>query len=139
MPSSTGEAAADLAAAPLIGHLPAFRRRGLSLLDRCAGIPGAAVSLRIGRPALAAAWRLLAAHPSGMRVAQGSKVLLSPYVVQRDPELWPGPTDFPFGAGPRSCVGQGLARLEAAITLTETAARFELAPAGRGKLSVRAA
>ena len=46
---------------------------------------------------------------------------------------------FPFGAGPRVCVGQGLARLEAAIVLSETAARFELAPGRRGKLAVRSA
>jgi cytochrome P450 len=96
--------------------------------------------------------------PSGVRVPRGSKVLLSPYVVQRDPGLWPDPdrfdpsrfsagdpggarsySYFPFGAGPRGCVGQGLARLEVAIVLSETAARFELAPGRRGRLAVNAA
>ncbi len=96
--------------------------------------------------------------PSGVRVAGGSKVLLSPFVVQRDPSLWPEPNRFdparfaagepggarsysyfPFGAGPRGCVGQGLARLEAQIVLRETAARFDLAPSPRGELTVRSA
>ena len=65
----------------------------------------------------------------GVRVRAGSYMLLSPLVTQRDPrffddpavfrpERWdpdgteprPGRLSFPFGAGPHSCIGEGLAR-----------------------------
>jgi cytochrome P450 len=57
----------------------------------------------------------------------GTMVLYSPYLTHRDPDLWTAPTTFdperfaaaarpawgylPFGAGRRTCLGAGLARL----------------------------
>ncbi len=81
----------------------------------------------------------------GLRVPAGSLVIVSPYVVQRRPELWPEPETFrperflgapaprfaylPFGAGPRLCIGQAYARIEGAIVLGLLANRFRLTAA----------
>jgi cytochrome P450 len=82
----------------------------------------------------------------GIHIPAGTQVLLSPWIMQRDarffpdaerfsPERWSGPpprrfTYFPFGAGPRVCIGQHFALTEAVLLLATLAqrARFSLAP-----------
>jgi cytochrome P450 len=73
----------------------------------------------------------------------GTTVLMSPWVMHRDaryydqpdefrPERWleglgsrlPAGAFFPFGDGPRRCIGQGFALLEAAIVIGTLAQRF---------------
>lgn len=82
----------------------------------------------------------------GRRVAKGTILLMSQWVVQRDPrffadaerfipERWadglirrlPRCAYFPFGAGQRRCIGDGLAMLEMALVLATVAqhARFD--------------
>jgi cytochrome P450 len=72
-------------------------------------------------------------------------LLLSPYVVQRHPAFWEQPAQFdperftperaagrprfayfPFGGGPRRCIGQNLAMLEMLVSLAMMAQAYEL-------------
>lgn len=86
--------------------------------------------------------------PTGKRIRAGSKVLLSPYLLQRDPAYYPDPERFdperfadgagrgrpkyayfPFGGGPHVCIGQTLSTLETTLVIARMAQRvgFELA------------
>ena len=59
-----------------------------------------------------------------------------PDPLEFDPERWDAPRQaarpkmayFPFGAGPRSCIGQGLATLEGVLLLASLAARWRCVP-----------
>lgn len=81
----------------------------------------------------------------GHRVAAGTVLLFGIYAVQRDPKLWDDPLMFdperfrpevakrlnrwqylPFGAGPRSCIGDHFAMLEATLALATIVRRAEL-------------
>jgi cytochrome P450 len=90
-----------------------------------------------------------AARPSevaGQALAPGVIVILPIWVVQRDPrwfddpaafrpERWAGDLArrvprfayFPFGGGPRQCIGNGFAMMEAVLVLATIARRFRLA------------
>ena len=85
----------------------------------------------------------------GRRIPAGTVVTLAPYVVHRHRRLWKDPdlfdpsrflgenrekidrfAYFPFGAGPRVCIGMAFALQEAVIVLANLIRRFrfELAP-----------
>ncbi|MBI2825309.1 MAG: cytochrome P450 [Planctomycetia bacterium] len=88
----------------------------------------------------------------GCRIPPASQVHLVPYVVYHDarwfdepesfrPERFaPGYEDrlpqfayFPFGGGPRVCIGKGMATMEATLILASLLQRYRLAPApGQG-------
>ncbi|MBU6347285.1 MAG: cytochrome P450 [Actinomycetales bacterium] len=72
-----------------------------------------------------------------------SVVIVSPWVVHRNPNVWTDPTIFrpdrfidgapkvgyfPFGAGPRLCIGRDLARLQGAQILSRLATNWQLTP-----------
>jgi cytochrome P450 len=82
---------------------------------------------------------------SGQPIARGDMVVVPTYVVQRDarwfeepeafrPERWDGDLArrlprfayFPFGGGPRQCIGNGFAQMEAVLILATIAQRFRL-------------
>lgn len=97
----------------------------------------------------------------GYRVPAGTQIIVSQWVTHRDerffenaagfvPERWlDGSTDglpryayFPFGGGPRLCIGRSFATMEAVLLLATIASRFRLRPVGgpvvpRPSLSLR--
>jgi cytochrome P450 len=78
-------------------------------------------------------------------VPAGTEIYISPYFIQRHPDLWEAPDRFnpdrfdsahlqdrhtlatlPFSAGPRNCVGEFFARIEMQIHLMTIAKRLRL-------------
>ena len=84
-------------------------------------------------------------HVDGYRVEAGSMVLVGTFGMQRDPALWDNPLEFnpdrfspdnvnemdrwqyiPFGAGPRSCIGDHFATLEITLALATIIRAIEI-------------
>lgn len=81
----------------------------------------------------------------GMSIPQGSMVIVSPYATHRHPAFWEQPevfdperftpervaarhhyAHFPFGGGPRKCIGNSFALMEAQIVLATVAQHYRL-------------
>jgi len=82
----------------------------------------------------------------GFRIPRGSTVFISPYVTHRHTELWDNPEAFdphrfagsqaasrprfayfPFGGGPRKCIGNHLALLQMQLAVAMIMQRYHLA------------
>ncbi|AVT29119.1 cytochrome P450 [Plantactinospora sp. BC1] len=80
---------------------------------------------------------------SGYRIPANTKVVVAPWVTHRHPEFWPDPERFepdrflgqqerpryayfPFGGGPRSCIGEHFALLEMTVLLSALLARYRV-------------
>lgn len=94
----------------------------------------------------------------GMEIAKGSFLLAPQIVVHRDPRFWDDPLRFdpgrfraeakaarlklayfPFGAGSRQCIGEGLAWMEGVLALATMAQgwRFVLPPGAADTMAMR--
>ncbi len=81
----------------------------------------------------------------GYRIPRGAPAIISPYVTHRHSAFRDNPEDFdperfapeavqaqsryayfPFGGGPRKCIGEGFAMMEMRLILAMTARRFQL-------------
>ena len=81
----------------------------------------------------------------GYRIPAGSEILLLPYVTHRHPDLWEQPEAFdperflpersatrpkfayfPFGGGPRQCIGNNFALMEAQLIVAAVAQQYRL-------------
>jgi cytochrome P450 len=115
-------------------------------------------TLRLYPPSWFIARRALREQSIARRqVAGGGVVICSPYVTHRDPRWWPTPdgfaperwverapgqerlTYFPFGAGPRRCLGEPLAWLEGTVAVAAIAREWRLRSLDDGRVPPEAA
>ncbi|MGH2596288.1 MAG: cytochrome P450 [Actinomycetota bacterium] len=126
--------------APTVADVPRLEVTGAILSE----------SMRLYPPAWAIGRRALRDHPvDGYLLAKGSVIVVSPWLLHHDERWWPQARTFrldrwtdeavearprhsflPFGGGPRMCIGEGFARMEAELLIATLARRwrFELDP-----------
>lgn len=93
--------------------------------------------------------------PSGLSVKRGAKFYICPYVLHRDPAVFPHPEEFqpdrflgdarfprgayvPFGLGRHTCLGEPYARLAIDLAVSAITRHVELRPASDVPLHIQA-
>jgi cytochrome P450 len=114
-------------------------------------------TMRLYPPAWAIGRLAIEDHEAGgYLIPRGSLVLVCQYVMHRDPRFFPDPerflperwtpeakaarpqfSYFPFGGGPRRCIGEGFAWMEAVLVLATLARRWRLRPAHAAAVEAR--
>jgi cytochrome P450 len=140
-PGSAARLRAELAAVlggrvPTVADLPLLPYNRMVLEE----------AMRLYPPAWILGRRALADDDlGGHAIPAGSVVAISPYLMHRQPDHWDDPEAFdperftkersagrkpfayfPFGGGPRLCIGHNFAMLEAQLIVATVAQRFEL-------------
>lgn len=120
------------------GHNPP-NLRDLPLLEHTARV--FSESIRLYPPIWAMERRAIDSDTlAGYHIPKNSSVIISPYALHRHPEFWADPDRFdpdrfltkdlpaylPFGAGPRSCIGDEFAIWEARVILAMVLQRFDV-------------
>ncbi|MEO6420947.1 MAG: cytochrome P450, partial [Polyangiaceae bacterium] len=121
---------------PTLADLPALRYTKMVLQE----------AMRLYPPAWLVARRAMSDDSvGGFRIQKGTIVFVSPYVTQRHPAFWENPEGFdperfrpeidaerpkylyfPFGGGPRICIGTAFAMLEGQLLLAALAQKYTL-------------
>lgn len=105
-------------------------------------------SLRLYPPAWMIARRAIEDDEiGGYAIPAGARIAVSPYITHRDPAIWDNPEGFdperfdpehpadalsrefswfPFGGGPRQCIGRNFALMEGTLLLATVAQRYRL-------------
>jgi cytochrome P450 len=114
-------------------------------------------AMRLYPPAWAIGRLAIQEHPIGDYVIpKGSLVLLSQYVTHRDPRFFPNPERFdptrwtpeakasrpqyayfPFGGGPRRCIGEGFAWMEGVLVIAALARQWRMRLAPGAKIAIQ--
>ncbi len=121
---------------PTVSDLPRLRYTEAVVMESLRLYPPAYL---IGREAMEAC------EIGGYAVPAGTTVFMSPWALHRDPRYFEAPEEFrpqrwldglarrlprcaylPFGGGPRLCIGQSFAMMEATLILAAVAQRFRL-------------
>ncbi|HST50505.1 MAG TPA: cytochrome P450 [Pyrinomonadaceae bacterium] len=126
----------EVGRAPVVEDVPSLRYTEMVVAE----------TMRLFPPAYAIGRLALEDHEvGGYFIPKGALVLVSQYVMHRDPRFFPCPTAFdparftteakearpqfayfPFGGGPRRCIGEGFAWTEAVLMLATLARRWRL-------------